>query len=69
MSFGELLLPVGSKPYFGQRPTLVDKQMHVEHGAWAEAHRPNLLPPPWALSLPTGEGSWGTKREEEFSRT
>lgn len=61
MSFGELLLPVGSKPYFGQRPALVDQQMHVEHGAWAEAHRPTLLPPRWAVPLSKGRRVLGHK--------
>lgn len=34
MCLGELLLPVGSQPDFGQWPPLVDEQMDVEHGAW-----------------------------------
>lgn len=34
MCLGELLLPVGSQPDFGQRPPLVDEQMDVEHDAW-----------------------------------
>jgi len=63
MSFGELLLPVGSQPYFGQRPALVDEQMHVEHGARAEGRRPAPLPPPRALPFPAGEGSWSGKRD------
>lgn len=34
MCLGELLLPVGSQPDFGQWPSLVDEQIDVEHGAW-----------------------------------
>lgn len=56
MSFGELLLPVGSKPYFGQWPALVDEQMHVEHGAGDEAQGPTLLLPPRLFPLPQERG-------------
>lgn len=69
MSFGKLLLPVGGKPYFGQRPTLVHEQMHVEHGVGAEAHRSPVLPlflgfSLFPLSCRRSRGrSWGTRGE------
>lgn len=70
MSFGELLLPVGGKPYFGQRPTLVHEQMHVEHGVGAEARRSPVLPLSLGFSSSSlscrqsREGSWGTRGEQ-----
>lgn len=32
MSLGQLLVPVGRKPDFGQRPTLAEHKVGVKHG-------------------------------------